>query len=948
MRRRSVSLLACLLGLAWPLLPRQDPATCGTHAGKATEQLLLHRQAVRPRPRPSLQARTAAASRATDIGDIAVLEDSGDLVARASAFDLDQSTVAFIPTSPDAAGYRFETGAASYDPSAASGGAALTGLGDDDARQVSLPFSFPFYGHSYRQLFVNSDGNLTFGAPDAATSERSLGRMVAGAPRIAPLFRDLDPSRVGAGVTVLSGQDRVVVSWVAVPEYSTSGLSRFDTFQVRLFASGRIEFAYGGVGSSDALVGISPGGRLGITSGASFRGGDPGEYTGTIVQRFSTTQEVDIYSAALKFYDTHEDAYDYLVFFNNMGVAAASGALAYEVTARNVYRTGYGDGQKDSGVDFGSARRLQAVMNMGPLSQYPADPDAKVPGRGSLTGDTTMTILGHEAGHLFLAFASVRDPADADVKLMLKSDGAHWSFNFNSEASLLEGNRLRDNGDGTFTLAGTVEGYSLLDQYLMGLVPPEEVPPTFVVLNSQFSSDLPPWAFSPLTIRGMRRDVRVEELAQVEGRRSPDPTVSQRHFRFAFILIVPAGTTPAGVELAKLESYRSRFAGYYARYTGNRASAETTLRRSLQVSVSPAAGILAGKVAAGTVSIQSPALSPITVALEHPLETDFAVTAPSVVIAAGATSATFQIAGLRNGVEELVARPSDPAYETAYARIRVLPSPSDLRLAPIPGGDPAAAPAAFRLTDLNQLPYAGLSVTASASGGGAVSPAAATSGDNGLVSFQWTPGNAGLQQMTAGVEGATPFTFAGVVNAASFAQGISPGSFASIFGSRMAGGSTAIGLPPYPNSLSGVEVAVGGKQAGIHYASDGQLNVLVPPEVSPGMASLAVSALAGSTTITRVPVAAAAPGIFFDPASGYGAILRNRNVLEIYCTGLGAGLTVTVNLGGQSLVPTFSGPFAGYPGLDLVEVQIPAGLSGEQPVWIEVDGHRSNTVRVLL
>jgi uncharacterized protein (TIGR03437 family) len=114
------------------------------------------------------------------------------------------------------------------------------------------------------------------------------------------------------------------------------------------------------------------------------------------------------------------------------------------------------------------------------------------------------------------------------------------------------------------------------------------------------------------------------------------------------------------------------------------------------------------------------------------------------------------------------------------------------------------------------------------------------------------------------------------------------------------------------------------------------------------MASLAVSALAGSTTITRVPVAAAAPGIFFDPASGYGAILRNRNVLEIYCTGLGAGLTVTVNLGGQSLVPTFSGPFAGYPGLDLVEVQIPAGLSGEQPVWIEVDGHRSNTVRVLL
>ncbi len=947
MLNRSVALVASLVSLSWPVLARQDPVTCGTHAGKATEQRFLHRRAVRLRSRLSPQAQTAASPRAIDAGDIAVLEDSGDLVASGIAFNLAQTTVAFLPVSPDATRYRFQTGAASYDQAAAAGGAVLTGLGDDDARRVSLPFLFPFYGHSYQQLFVNSDGNLTFGAGDAATSDRSLGRMVTGAPRIAPLFRDLDPSHAGAAVTVLSEQGRLVVSWVAVPEYSASGSGRLDTFQVRLFPSGRIEFAFGGVSSSDAVVGISPGGRLGATSAVSFVDGGSEEYTGTIAERFATLREVDIYSAALKFYETHEDAYDYLVFFNNMGVAAAQGALAYEVTARNVYRTGYGDEQKDTGQEFGSPRRLQSVMNMGPLSQYPADPDAKVPGRGTVTGDTTMTLLGHEAGHLFLAFASVRDPLDPDAKIMLKSDGAHWSFNFNSEASLLEGNRLRDNGDGTFTTAGTVEGYSLLDQYLMGLVPQDQVPPTFVVLNSSVSSDAPSWA-GTISLRGSRRNVGVGEILQVEGRRAPNPTVSQRHFRFAFVLIVAAGTTPSDVELAKLESYRSRFADYYGRYTGNRAFAEATLRRSLQVSLSPAAGILVGKVAAGTVSIQRPAPSPITISLEHPFGAVFATTQDSVVIAAGATTASFQIAGLAAGVDEIVAHASDPQYETAYARIQVLPSPSNLRLTVASSGDPAAGPVTFRVTDLNGLPYAGLSVSASVSAGGSVSPSTAISDEDGLVSFVWTPGNSEMQQLTVSVPGVTAFTFEGVVNAASYAPGISPGGFAALFGSHLAGGDTEAGLPPYPKELAGVEVGLGGKPAGLHYASDGQINVLVPSDVPQGTVSLVLSAPAGATTITRTAVAAASPGIFFFPGTDYGAILRDQNVLEIYCTGLGAGLPVTVNLGGRPLTPVSSGPITAYPGVYRVDVTIPAGLSGEQTISLEVNGHLSNKVSALL
>ena len=47
---------------------------------------------------------------------------------------------------------------------------------------------------------------------------------------------------------------------------------------------------------------------------------------------------------------------------------------------------------------------------MGPLSQYPRDPNGKVPARLTV-GDTPLSTIAHEMGHLFLAYASVEDEA---------------------------------------------------------------------------------------------------------------------------------------------------------------------------------------------------------------------------------------------------------------------------------------------------------------------------------------------------------------------------------------------------------------------------------------------------------------------------------------------------------------------------------------------------------
>ena len=171
---------------------------------------------------------------------------------------------------------------------------------------------------------------------------------------------------------------------------------------------------------------------------------------------------------------------------------------------------------------------------MGPLNQYRGDdPYALVPARASV-GDTTMSVLAHEAGHLFLAYASVRNPGQPAARPLLGYQTAHWAFTFNSEASLLEGNRIEDRGNAStprFLTTATVQGYAPLDQYLMGLRAPEEVSPTFLVESaSVFNQSLPR---SGVSFNGVRRDVSVSDIIEAEGKRRPDHTVSQRKFRFA-------------------------------------------------------------------------------------------------------------------------------------------------------------------------------------------------------------------------------------------------------------------------------------------------------------------------------------------------------------------------------------------------------------------------------
>src|SRR5262245_60302560 len=127
--------------------------------------------------------RVAAATErdSEDVGEIAVIQDVGDVIVSANAFDLSGKNL------------KFTSNGSGYDVTSISNGfrsplgSRLT-LQDDDAFEFTVPFAFPFFGTSQTRAFVNSDGNITFGESDTASSDRSVSRFLTGPARVAPFF----------------------------------------------------------------------------------------------------------------------------------------------------------------------------------------------------------------------------------------------------------------------------------------------------------------------------------------------------------------------------------------------------------------------------------------------------------------------------------------------------------------------------------------------------------------------------------------------------------------------------------------------------------------------------------------------------------------------------------------------------------------------------------------
>jgi uncharacterized protein (TIGR03437 family) len=205
------------------------------------------------------------------------------------------------------------------------------------------------------------------------------------------------------------------------------------------------------------------------------------------------------------------------------------------------------------------------------------------------------------------------------------------------------------------------------------------------------------------------------------------------------------------------------------------------------------------------------------------------------------------------------------------------------------------------------------------------------------------------------------------VNAASYAQPISPGAIVSIFGTNFASTTATAQGAPLPTELAGTSVTINGTKVPLFYVSPTQINLQVPwsTQVAPfnyTQASVVVTTLAGSSTPVQVPVFQSGPSLFSQDGSGCGqaaalnvspdgSVSRNSpsnsaapgDFISLYGTGIGApynppangdyvtGLTPLssppgVVLGGNILQAVqFAGLAPFLVGVDQVNFQIPQG-----------------------
>jgi uncharacterized protein (TIGR03437 family) len=247
---------------------------------------------------------------------------------------------------------------------------------------------------------------------------------------------------------------------------------------------------------------------------------------------------------------------------------------------------------------------------------------------------------------------------------------------------------------------------------------------------------------------------------------------------------------------------------------------------------------------------------------------------------------------------------------------------------------------------------------------------------------------------SAGVSGSlaanptVPAVFSGgIVNSANYADApLAPGSRISIFGNNLSATPAVHNDSPYPTTLGGTQVLLGGEALPLQVSSSGLINAIVPYDLPIGTPQQLIVQQGLNSMPETVLLAAAQPAVFTQDQSGDGpgVILVIRpdgtyfentptnpahagDLLVIYCTGLGAvappvaaGLAapltppsftsspVTVTIGGTSIPAAFAGLAPEFVTAYQVNVTVPQGIAPGTniPLSLNVAGAISKSVTV--
>ena len=232
--------------------------------------------------------------------------------------------------------------------------------------------------------------------------------------------------------------------------------------------------------------------------------------------------------------------------------------------------------------------------------------------------------------------------------------------------------------------------------------------------------------------------------------------------------------------------------------------------------------------------------------------------------------------------------------------------------------------------------------------------------------------------VTLTVSALTPVVSA-VANAASFARGgVSPGEIVTVFGSTLGPSSlvaskiTTAGA--LDSNLGGTRVLFDGIPAPLIYSVSGQVSAIVPYAVAGRSSTFVQVEWNGvKSDAQEIPVAPSAPAIFVTDNQGQGAIVNAEgsinfpaspaaagSIISIYATGEGETnpalpdgqivgdslprpkLPVSVTIGGQNAEVLYAGGSPGQSvGLLQVNVRIPDGITGRQPIVVKIGDNSS-------
>ena len=305
-------------------------------------------------------------------------------------------------------------------------------------------------------------------------------------------------------------------------------------------------------------------------------------------------------SAAKQFYMNYPDIYDFVFVYTTFTPSMnMQQGLAIQYTVKGINRegnfTGYGPAS-----NWGSGGKLIGAARMCNIDQYPENPDVAISTNiiSPFAGMSSIELLAHEWSHYWLSAMDFKKEGMSENHPGFRGcegggesgscePNQHWNANFMSGPSVMYGGDITDNGDGTVTYKfGNPKKYGKLDQYVMGLIPPEEVGELFFMCSyadieqcREGSPAVPAAKTSPDSVKSglTKHVVTIEDVIRAMGTRVPSSAEAPKHFNVAFILANKVGSYPFPQQLQKMETLRVRFQEWFTWATDGKATICTEL-----------------------------------------------------------------------------------------------------------------------------------------------------------------------------------------------------------------------------------------------------------------------------------------------------------------------------------------------------------------------------------